>query len=382
MTNTISEPIPKSNSEQLVFSGLAKTIGIVSIALGLIAGPGLTAAFAENRPAAEGTSNTSPDVRSYLKNELASYDNLVWTGHLNPDTDAIGASLIAAHIYGGKPGSAGPPNPESRFALDVCRADTPEFIEDFTGTKVGLVDFNQITQLPPTIEPEQVVAIVDHHAIAGSPVNLAKVVNLDIRPWGSTATILADRADVLGVDIPAPLACMGMAAILSDTLNLTSTTTTDYDRYYAGKLASAAGIDDMDAFAENMLQAKSDLSSMSALDIVLLDYKDFEFGGKDVGIGVAETLTPQDLVDRKQELKTAILDQKQKSNLDHLFFAIVDARDQKSYILWGDDIDKDVVVSAFGEDVDGGMLEVENVVSRKNQIAPAIQSAVTKGSTN
>ncbi|WP_306143794.1 manganese-dependent inorganic pyrophosphatase [Roseibium sp. MMSF_3412] len=363
-------------------SSLARTFGVSAIALALLAGTALVPAAAGGNTTAQGTSTLSPEVRSYLKTELANVDNLVWTGHLNPDTDAIGASLIAAHIYGGTPGSAGPPNPESRFAIDLCKAETPELIEDFTGKSVGIVDFNQTTQLPPSIEADQIVAIVDHHAIAGSPVNLAHVVNLDIRPWGSTATILADRADVLGVDIPAPLACMGMAAILSDTLNLTSTTTTDYDRYYAGRLAEVAGIDDMNAFAENMLLAKSDLSSMSALDIVLLDYKDFEFGGKDVGIGVAETLTPQDLIDRKQELRTAILDQKQKSNLDHLFFAIVDARDQKSYLLWGDDIDKDIAISAFGEDAKDDMLEVDNVVSRKNQIAPAIQSAVTKTTTH
>lgn len=382
MTNIVSEKAQNKTPEKEPAYSLSRNIGVCAIALGLLTGPALVPAMAEDQAAAEATSRTPPDVRSYLKTELANVDNLVWTGHLNPDTDAIGASLIAAHIYGGTPGSAGPPNPESRHAIDVCKAETPVLIEDFTGKSVGIVDFNQTTQLPSSIEADQVVAIIDHHAIAGSPINLAKVVNLDIRPWGSTATILADRADVLGVDIPAPLACMGMAAILSDTLNLTSTTTTDYDRFYAGKLAETAGIDDMDAFAENMLLAKSDLSSMSALDIVLLDYKDFEFGGKNVGIGVAETLTPQDLIDRKQELRTAILDQKQNSNLDHLFFAIVDARDQKSYFLWGDDIDKNIAISAFGEDARDDMLEVDNVVSRKNQIAPAIQSAVTTTTTH
>lgn len=380
--NSNSETIQNTRPGRNAVSGLTRTIGTVAIALGLIVGPGLTSVSAEEHMSAGGTSENTPDVRSYLKTKLADYDNLVWTGHLNPDTDAISASLIAAHIYGGKPGSAGPPNPESRFAIDACMANTPEYIEDFTGMNVGIVDFNQTTQLPQTIEPDQVVAIMDHHAIAGSPLDLSKVVNLDIRPWGSTATILADRAEVLGVDIPAPLACMGMAAILSDTLNLTSTTTTDYDRYYAGKLAETAGIDDRDAFAESMLLAKSDLSAMSALDIILLDYKDFEFDGKHVGIGVAETLTPQDLIDRKSELKTAVRDHKQNSNLDHLFFAIVDARDQKSYLLWGDDTDRDIVASAFARGTDDEMLELDNVVSRKNQIAPAIQSAVTGSLTN
>lgn len=328
--------------------------------------------------AADQESTSSGAALDYLSSELEGRANLVWTGHTNPDTDSLGGSLLAAHVHGGKAALPSPLNPESRFVIDRCNADEPEVIDDFSGMSVGLVDFNQSTQLPNTIDPDSVVAIIDHHAIGGSPLNIPDVISIEIRPWGSTATIVADQAQMLGIELSASMACVGMAAILSDTVNLTSPTTTGYDRRYVKLLADKAGIDDVDRFAENMLLAKSDLGGLSAKDIVLLDYKDFEFGGQKVGIGVAETLTAQQLIDRRYELKSAIEAQKKASGLNHLIFAIVDTRDQKSYLLWGDDDDKSVVLSVFDGEIADDMLVADGVVSRKRQIGPAIQRAVEK----
>ncbi|MCO1335767.1 manganese-dependent inorganic pyrophosphatase [Microbulbifer sp. OS29] len=317
-------------------------------------------------------------TEDFLRKELEGRKNLVWTGHTIPDTDSFTASLLAAFIYGGKPGLPGALNPESRFALDECDADEPEVIKDFSGMSTGLVDFNQSTQLPSGIDPDLIAAIIDHHAIGGSPINIPNVISIEIRPWGSTATILMDHASTLGIELPVPLACMGLAAVLSDTVNLSAPTTTEYDKAYALKLAKRAGIDDINKFAERMLLAKSDLGGLSARDIVLLDYKEFEFGGKKVGIGVAETLTAQQLINRRYELKSAIEAQKKESGVDHLIFAIVDTRDHKSYFLWGDDEDKDIVISAFTGKVTDDMFVAEGVISRKRQIGPAIQRAVER----
>ncbi len=77
---------------------------------------------------------------------------------------------------------------------------------------------------------------------------MSQVAPIDIRAWGgSAATILADRAESLDVDLPAHLACTTLAGILSDTVVFQSSTTTDYDRYYAKELAKEAGIADLKA---------------------------------------------------------------------------------------------------------------------------------------
>lgn len=303
-------------------------------------------------------------------------DNLVWTGHLSPDTDTVVSALLAAHIYGGTATVPEKINPESEFVLNYCNAEAPRIESDYSKYQVGLIDFNQVTQLAPTIDQGSIVAVIDHHAIGGSPINTPQIVAMDIRGWGSAATILADNAEKLDITLPKHLACAGLGAILSDTVVFQSATTTDYDRHYAEKLAAFAGIKDIEDFGQQMLIAKSDLSHLSADTILTMDYKNFEYGSKKVGIGVAETLTAQQLIDRKEDLLAAMKAHKQANELDHLFFSITDTKDKKANLLWVDNNDFTVIKAAFNTDIEGDMLTLEGVTSRKRQIGPAIQNAI------
>lgn len=292
-------------------------------------------------------------------------DNLVWTGHMSPDTDTMGAAMMAAHIYGGVATVPEEINPESQFVLESCQSQAPNVINDYSSYQVGLVDFNQQTQLAPSIKPESVVAIIDHHAIGGNPINAPQLISMDVRAWGSTATILAANAEVLNVTLPPSLACVGLGAILSDTVVFDSSTTTDYDKHFAKHLAQIAGISDIEEFGQQLLIAKSDLSRFSASTILTMDYKNFEFGGKKVGIGVAETLTAQQLIDRKDELQKAMKEYKQAEGLDHIFFSITDTKDKKANMLWVDASEKQILEDAFSASIDGDMLTLEGVTSRK-----------------
>lgn len=313
------------------------------------------------------------DLQQPTNNET---DNLVWTGHLSPDTDTVVSAMLAAHIYGGAATVPEAINPESEFVLNYCKAEGPRVESDYSSFQVGLVDFNQTTQLAPTIDQGSIVAVIDHHAIGGSPINTSQIIAMDIRGWGSAATILADNAEKLSVELPKELACAGLGAILSDTVVFQSATTTDYDREYAEKLAKIAGIEDIQDFGQQMLIAKSDLSHLSAETILTMDYKNFEYGGKKVGIGVAETLTADQLIERKQELLSAMEKYKQDNNLDHLFFSITDTKNKQANILWVDAGDLKVVQSAFNSDTTKDMLTLDGVTSRKRQIGPAIQTAI------
>ena len=303
-------------------------------------------------------------------------DNLVWVGHMSPDTDTVSAAIMAAHIYGGKATVAEDINPESTFVLNYCNAEKPEIVADYSSYQVGLVDFNQRTQLAPTINTESIVAVIDHHAIGGAPINTSQLVSMDVRAWGSTATILAANAEQLDVSLPKDVACAGLGAILSDTVVFQSATTTDYDRQFAQKLAKVAGVKDIEDFGQQMLVAKSDLSHLPAASILTMDYKNFEYGGKKVGIGVAETLTAQQLIDRKDELLAAMEEYKKAQNLDHLFFSITDTKNKRANIIWGDDVEKQILSQAFDTPVTGDMLTLDGVTSRKRQIEPAIQNSI------
>ncbi|MDW1982468.1 DHHA2 domain-containing protein, partial [Vibrio sp. Vb0304] len=207
-------------------------------------------------------------------------------------------------------------------------------------------------------------------------ISMPQIVSMDIRAWGSAATILTANAEKLNVKLPKNIACAGLGAILSDTVVFQSSTTTEYDKQYAQKLADIAGIKDIKGFGEQMLLAKSDLSHFSAETILTMDYKNFEFAGKKVGIGVAETLNAQQLIDRKQDFNEAIQAYKKAQNLDYLFFSITDTKHKRANMLWADDADKKVLSKAFDVKIDNDMLVLDGVTSRKRQIGPAIQQAI------
>lgn len=303
-------------------------------------------------------------------------DKLVWTGHLSPDTDTVGSAILAAYLYGGTPTIPAEISPETRFVLDYCKVEQPKIMTDYGSYDVGLVDFNQTTQLAPTINTESIVAIIDHHALGGDPITAPQLISLDIRAWGSASTILVDRATRLNKTLTPEMACIALGALLSDTVILTSATTTKYDQLYAEKLATIAGITDIQAWGNEMLQAKSDVSHMSDAEILVLDYKNFEYAGKKVGIGVAETLSPDDLIARKAGFIAAMETYKAENDLDYLFFSVMDINQQRSiFFILGRD-EESVLETAFDADINDGMMVVEGVVSRKKQIGPAIQKVL------
>jgi manganese-dependent inorganic pyrophosphatase len=97
-----------------------------------------------------------------------------------------------------------------------------------------------------------------------------------------------------------------ISAIMSDTLHFRSPTTTDRDRDAVEALLPISGIDNLDAYVSQMFDAKSDLSGYSALEIVQMDAKQFDFSGTSVGIGVMETTNPSSALNMKDALLDAI----------------------------------------------------------------------------
>ena len=47
-------------------------------------------------------------------------DNLVWLGHLSPDSDTIGSAIGAAELFGGEPRRAGELNKETSNVTQSC----------------------------------------------------------------------------------------------------------------------------------------------------------------------------------------------------------------------------------------------------------------------
>ena len=304
-------------------------------------------------------------------------DNLVWLGHLSPDSDTIGSAIAAAELFGGEPRRAGELNKETAFVMDYCGAEMPKMISVVEGQKIGIVDFNQKTQLHKCVDMNDIVAIIDHHAIQDQPITFNTVISMDIRPWGSAATILADRFEKMGKVPTKSTACLLLAGILSDTLVFESPTTTAFDRPFADKLGKIAGIEDVVAFGFSMLEAKSDLADVSTYDVLKGDFKHYEINGKKVGYGVAETLRPDMLIERKAEFLQEMEAEKAKQGLDFIFFAIVDTKNKISHLVIYSAAEAELAGQAYGASTEDNWMKLPGSISRKKQLMPAIQKTLS-----
>ena len=126
-----------------------------------------------------------------------------------------------------------------------------------------------------------------------------------------------------------------------------------------------------------MLEAKSDLADTSTYDILKSDFKHYEINGIKVGFGVAETLLPKQLIDRQAEFLKEMEGEKAKQGLDHIFFAVVDTKSKLSHLVVYSDQEAKLAESAYGEKVSDRWMKLPGLISRKKQLMPVIQEALS-----
>ncbi|OPY74293.1 MAG: putative manganese-dependent inorganic pyrophosphatase [Syntrophorhabdus sp. PtaU1.Bin058] len=311
-------------------------------------------------------------------NDPNTFKDVYWVGHLVPDADSICAAIGAAYLYGGIPARAGDLNKETKFVLNYFHSPAPVLVDDFSSKKVGIVDFNQQSQLQKTIKMENIVAVIDHHSLSDNPFNLSKPLSIDIRPWGSASTIIADRLIKSGKPIPKDIAGVLLSAILSDTVLMTSETTTRHDKELITKLAKVAQINNIQQYGMDMLTAKSNFGNASAKDIITMDMKMFYINKNRIAYAVAETITPDALLKRKQELLNEMNRLKIENRLNYIFFAIVDLINKRSYILLSSDKEIKLASKAYGIEPTDNIIVLNNAISRKLNLLPPIQKTLSK----
>ncbi|KAJ1452139.1 hypothetical protein M885DRAFT_527947 [Pelagophyceae sp. CCMP2097] len=258
-------------------------------------------------------------------------DGAVFCGHLVADLDSIAGALGAAHLYGGTPARASAINAETEFALAKWgfKLDDLPLIDDVVkadpATRVCLVDFQQRTQLNPCIREDVIVGIIDHHALQSATIVTSRPIFVDIRPWGSMSTIVAHSFIVQGKALPKKIGGMLLCAILSDTLNLRSPTTTVWDRKVVSLLVQYCGVFDVNLLCTEQFKAKSkNLADLSADTLTSGDLKRFNFGSETVAFSVIETTDADAMLRRVGEILPEMLRVKAELAVQLIFVAVVD----------------------------------------------------------
>ncbi|MEA2157198.1 MAG: manganese-dependent inorganic pyrophosphatase [Solirubrobacteraceae bacterium] len=236
--------------------------------------------------------------------------------------------------------------------------------------RVLLVDHAERGQSVPGIEEAEIVEILDHHHIGSIETKLPVTAVFD--PVGSTATLVTERFRQFGVEPERATATMLLGAIVSDTVLLTSPTTTERDGVASGYLEELLGIGAI-AFGREMFEQSSDVARVSAADLVTRDLKEYELdGGRTLSIAQIESVGSA-VQERTAELRAAAEAHRERSGdvLFALMLTDILARDTVLLLAGGEPIAE----RAFGKQAVDGAILLPGVMSRKKQVAPSLLAA-------
>ncbi|HNF94636.1 MAG TPA: DHH family phosphoesterase, partial [Anaerolineales bacterium] len=168
--------------------------------------------------------------------------------------------------------------------------------------KIILVDHNEPRQSIAALEEAELLEILDHHRL-GNPYT-HQPIRFTVDVVGSTSTLVTEQTAEAGLSAPPAIAGALLSGLLSDTLILTSPTTTDRDRVAAERLARWAFVggsplqgETIETYGKAVLSAGAGLSNRKPEEVVSTDIKPFEGGGFKFAVAQAEVTDIMQLSD-------------------------------------------------------------------------------------
>jgi manganese-dependent inorganic pyrophosphatase len=241
--------------------------------------------------------------------------------------------------------------------------------------RIIMVDHNEARQAVGSIEEAELIEILDHHRLGNASTHMPIRFSVDV--VGSTSTLVSERIEEAGLSAPPRIAGLLLAGLLSDTLILTSPTTTDRDRHAAERLARwsfsaqspLAGMT-IQSFGEELLRSGSGLSSRSPKDIVNSDMKLYDAGGLRFAIAQVEVTDLLQLDEHLGELREALEHLREQRGLDWAMLMVTDVVLGTSRLVMTNEppaLD-DLPFPCQSDDT----RKAEGIVSRKKQLLPIV----------
>jgi manganese-dependent inorganic pyrophosphatase len=252
-------------------------------------------------------------------------------------------------------------NGEGRTVGILSKTD---FLKTVT-RKLILVDHNELSQAVQGADEVEIIEIIDHHRI-GALVTQQPILFRN-EPVGSTSTIVADCFFRGGVEMPRGIAGLLLAGIVSDTLNLTSPTTTSRDAEILKQLEQLSSVNARE-FTEKLFASGSLLTLKSAPQAIQTDCKEYAENNVKFSVAQIEEIGFEQFWKRKDELLAAL--ETYRAGRAYLFsvLLVTDVTTQNSLLLVvGDEkFIKRINYPRLGP----GIYELRDVVSRKKQLLP------------
>lgn len=238
-----------------------------------------------------------------------------------------------------------------------------------------LVDHNEVGQSIGSLDEADLLEVLDHHRLDNPPTRLP--IRFRVDPVGSTSTLVAERILDAGLSAPPALAGLLLAGLLSDTLLLSSPTTTARDHKAAetlGRWSFVAGSplegESIESFGKALLQAGAGLTTRDADEVVAGDLKLYESAGLDFGIAQVEVTDLVGVEEHITQLTQALRKLVEQRGLHFAMLMITDIVEGSSRILM--QAAPPILSELPYKPLPDGSLEARGVVSRKKQLLPVI----------
>jgi manganese-dependent inorganic pyrophosphatase len=237
-------------------------------------------------------------------------------------------------------------------------------------TRLILVDHNEYSQAVTGADEAEILEVIDHHRLSGNLVSREPLRFIN-EPVGSTSTIVAQFFRVSDLRPSRETAVCLMAGLISDTLKLSSPTTTETDRRLLPWLAEIAGLD-IDEFTRGFFEAGSILRELPPAAVIGTDRKEYVEAGWRVSISQIEELGLETFDEREKELQEALASLRTERTLDFACLLVTDITRHRSLLLT--EGDQRITDALNYPRLRKGIFDLEGVVSRKKQFFPYLSN--------
>lgn len=239
--------------------------------------------------------------------------------------------------------------------------------------EVILVDHNEMSQAVEGVENYRLLEVIDHHRVG----NLATKYPITFinKPVGATSTLIASLFRENKISIPLEIASILLCAILTDTLILQSTTTTDFDREMAEYLSNITNLD-IQSLGEEIISAGSRIGGRDASEVIRQDMKEYSEGKLVYTVSQIEVDNTNEILKRKKEFLQEL--EFERRSRKGLFSALLvtDIASLSSILLI--EAEKDFLPFIAYPKREENVYYLKDIVSRKKQLIPMISEVVSQ----
>lgn len=161
-----------------------------------------------------------------------------------------------------------------------------------------LVDHNELSQAVDGIDNYNILEIIDHHRV-GSIITKEPITFIN-KPVGATSTLIANLFRENRIPLPQDYASILLCGILSDTLILQSTTTTEIDIETAEYLSNITNLD-IQTLGKDLLSAASHIDGRTPQEVVRQDMKEYSEENLTYTVSQIEVDNPNEILTRKEQ---------------------------------------------------------------------------------